>query len=187
MQCVRVLLFAALLAFPALGQAAEPPKSRLRPFAIEAHTRFLADDLLEGRDAGTRGFDLAANYVATVLKSAGLKPAADDGTYFQKVPLRKSTLASSSLTVTPKSGGAVEIKIPDEGVVLANHNKPAVDVSGDVVFVGYGVTAPEISYDDYAGVDVAGKIVLALYNAPATLSSEIRAHYASPVQKMISM
>jgi len=152
---------------------------------VRAHIEFLADDLMEGREAGTRGFNLAANYVAAVLKAAGLKPAADDGTYFQKVPLRKSTISSSALTLTTKAGGApVEIKVPDEGVVLSNHNLPSVNVSGDVVFAGYSVTAPEISYDDYAGVDVTGKIVLALYNAPAKLNSEIRAHYSSPVQKL---
>jgi len=152
---------------------------------IRAHIEFLADDLMEGREAGTRGYDLAANYVATVLKSAGLKPAADDGSYFQKVPLRKSTLSASALSLTPKSGGdRTEIKIPDEAVVMSNHRQPEVNVTGEVVFAGYGVTAPEISYDDYAGIDVTGKVVLAVYNAPAKLNSEIRAHYASPVQKL---
>ena len=68
--------------------------------------------------------------------------------------------------------------------MLSNHNLPSVSVTGDVVFAGFGVTAPEISYDDYAGIDVTGKVVLAVYNAPAKLSSEIRAHYASPVQKL---
>jgi Zn-dependent M28 family amino/carboxypeptidase len=152
---------------------------------VRAHIEFLADDLMEGREAGTRGYDLAARYVAAVLKSAGLKPAADDGSYFQEVPLRKSTLSSSALTLTAKSGGAATaIAIPAEGVVLSNHNVPSVNVTGDVVFAGYGVTAPEISYDDYAGIDVTGRVVLAVYNAPAKLNSEIRAHYASPVQKL---
>jgi hypothetical protein len=178
-----------VLAAPHVRAAAESEPAadvpRIAGAQVRAHIEFLADDLLEGREAGTRGFDLAAKYVATVLKDAGLKPAADDGTYFQKVPLRKSTLGASVLSVTPKSGGtATTITIPDEGVVLSNHNVPSVDASGDVVFAGYGVTAPEIAYDDYAGIDVNGKIVLAAYNAPAKLNSEIRAHYASPVQKL---
>jgi hypothetical protein len=181
----------AALALPDVGvRAAADPKSaqsvpKMTGAQVRAHIEFLADDLMEGREAGTRGFDLAAHYVATMLKSAGLQPAADDGTYFQKVPLRKSTLASSQLSLTSKSGGAAaEIRIPDEGVVLSNHKLADVTVTGDVVFAGYGVTAPEISYDDYAGIDVSGKVVLALYNAPAKLNSEIRAHYASPVQKL---
>jgi Zn-dependent M28 family amino/carboxypeptidase len=176
------------LAAPSVRAAAEKTTKDVPPISgaqVRAHIEFLADDLLEGREAGTRGFDIAAKYVAAVLKDAGLAPAADDGSYFQQVPLRKSTLGSSALSVTPKSGGTlVEIKIPDEGVVLSNHRMPSVDVSGDVVFAGYGVTAPEIAYDDYAGIDVDGKIVLAAYNAPAKLNSEIRAHYASPVQKL---
>ncbi len=179
------------LVIPACGVRAAPAPTSTESVPkivgahVRAHVEFLADDLMEGREAGTRGYDLAAHYVAAVLKSAGLKPAADDGSYFQRVPLRKSTLASSSLTLTSKSGGAaIEITIPDEGVVLSNHNVANVNVSGDVVFAGYGVTAPEIAYDDYAGIDVTGKVVLAVYNAPAKLNSEIRAHYASPVQKL---
>ena len=185
---VALLMVLALAAVGARSTAKAKPAGGVPNISgghVRAHIEFLADDLMEGREAGTRGFNLAANYVAAVLKAAGLKPAADDGTYFQKVPLRKSTISSSALTLTTKGGGApVEIKVPDEGVVLSNHNLPSVNVSGDVVFAGYGVTAPEISYDDYAGIDAAGKIVLALYNAPAKLNSEIRAHYASPVQKL---
>src|SRR5262245_50017720 len=165
----------AALGAPSLRAAADlkasPDVPKITGAQVRAHVEFLADDLMEGREAGTRGYDLAANYVASVLKSAGLKPAADDGTYFQKVPLRKSTLTASALSVTPKAGGAAtEIKIPDEGVVMSNHKQPEVNVSGDVIFAGYGVTAPEISYDDYAGIDVTGKIVLAAYNAPAKLN-----------------
>ena len=179
----------AALAAAGVRAAADPKPApgvpKIGGTQVRAHVEFLADDLMEGREAGTRGYDLAAHYVATVLKSAGLKPAADDGTYFQRVPLRRSTLSSSALSLTSKSGGpATELKIPDEGVVLSNHNLPSVSITGDVVFAGYGVTAPEISYDDYAGIDVTGKVVLAVYNAPAKLNSEIRAHYASPVQKL---
>ncbi len=167
---------------PTAATAGTPDISGAR---VRAHVEFLADDLLEGREAGTRGYDLAARYVATELELVGLKPAADDGTYFQKVPLRKSTLSSSGVSVSPVSGGAAQpLSIPDEAIVLASHTLPQVDVTGPVVFVGYGVTAPEVSYDDYAGVDVHGKIVLVLYNAPAKFPSEIKAHYASPVQKM---
>jgi Peptidase family M28/PA domain len=180
--------FSVALAVAGLRAADPKPAPDVPKMAgadVRAHIEFLADDLMEGREAGTRGYDIAAHYVATVLKSAGLKPAADDGTYFQKVPLRRSTLSSSALSLTSKSGGpATEIKVPEEGVVLSNHNLPSVSVTGDVVFAGFGVTAAEISYDDYAGIDVTGKVVLAVYNAPAKLNSEIRAHYASPVQKL---
>jgi hypothetical protein len=96
-----------VLTIPHLGAVADSGSSadvpKISGAHVRAHVEFLADDLMEGREAGTRGYDLAAHYVATVMKSAGLEPAADDGTYFQKVPLRKSTLGPSALSVTSKS------------------------------------------------------------------------------------
>ena len=150
---------------------------------IRADVEFLASDLMEGRQAGTRGYDLAALYAATQLEAAGWQPAAADGSYFQQVPLIETAPISSSVTVRPTGGGeAGSIPIPTEALVAAGGER--VDVSGPVVFAGYGVSAPERKYDDYAGADVKGKIVALLPNAPASFPSEPRAHYASFDQKL---
>jgi hypothetical protein len=150
---------------------------------VRADVEFLADDLLEGREAGTRGHELAARYAAAVLKSAGFAPGADDGTYFQAVPLLESTATAASMRLTI-NGVTTEIPLPDQAIVGASAVRTAVDVSAPVVFAGFGVTAPEFNYDDYKGLDVQGKVVALLFNAPARLPSEPRAHYASTEQKL---
>jgi hypothetical protein len=146
---------------------------------IRAHVELLADDLLEGREAGTRGFDIAAHYVATQLELSGFEPAGDKGTYFQDVPLVESTVTGSTMLLTPPSGGETRLDIPAEGMLIADHVHASSDVSAPLVFVGFGVTAPELHYDDYAGVDVKGKIAVMFANAPSTFPSEPRAHFAS--------
>jgi hypothetical protein len=142
---------------------------------IRADVEFLADDLLEGREAATRGYELAARYTAAALKSAGYAPGADDGSYFQQVPLLQSTPTATSMRLTI-DGTTTDIPLPDQAIVAPSAVRPAVDVTAQVVFAGFGVTAPEFGYDDYAGIDVKGKIVALLYNAPARLPSEPRAH-----------
>ena len=149
---------------------------------IRADVEFLADDLLEGREAATRGYELAARYAATALKSAGYAPGADDGSYWQQVPLLESTPTTTSMRLTI-NGTTTDIPMPDEAILGPSAVRPSVDVTAQVVFAGFGVTAPEFGYDDYAGVDVKGKIVALLSNAPAKLPSEPRAHYASSDHK----
>ena len=150
---------------------------------IRADVEFLADDLLEGREAATRGYELAARYAAAALKSAGYEPGADDGSYFQQVPLLQSTPTATSMRLTI-DGTTSDIPLPDQAIVAPSAVRPAVDVTAQVVFAGFGVTAPEFGYDDYAGIDVKGKIVALLYNAPPKLPSEPRAHYASADHKL---
>lgn len=145
---------------------------------------FLANDLLEGREAGTRGYDVAAKYVASVLQTYGYEPAVASGTFFQSVPLLESRLTKGELTFAPKSGQAVGLDLPIDAVVAPSHVRPSFDVTGPLVYVGFGVTAPELKYDDYAGIDVRGKIVLLLRNAPAQFPSEPRAHYSALDQKL---
>jgi Zn-dependent M28 family amino/carboxypeptidase len=160
-----------------------PTPASVSATRVRADIEFLADDLLEGREAGTRGHELAARYAAAVLKSAGFAPGADDGTYFQAVPLLESTATAASMRLTI-NGVTTEIPLPDQAIVGASAVRTAVDVSAPVVFAGFGVTAPEFNYDDYKGLDVQGKVVALLFNAPARLPSEPRAHYASTEQKL---
>jgi Peptidase family M28 len=185
-----VLVAAGLLvAGVAILLAVRPPRRGTAPQAISgsrirAHIAFLADDLLEGREAGTRGFDIAARYAAAQLALAGLAPAADDGSYFQPVALRRSTVTASTVDAVPVGRAPIALPVPGEAIVVPNSRLPHVDVSAPVVYVGYGVTAPDLHHDDYAGLDVTGKFVLLLYNAPASFPSELKAYYASPPQKL---
>ena len=113
----------------------------------------------------------------------GLEPAADDGSWFQKVPLRRSSLISSGLHVAAPGVAVADIAIPDEGIVAPNSRNPDLTLTGGVVFAGYGVTAPDLGYDDYTGLDVKGKFALIFYNAPSSFPSEMKAHYSSQPQK----
>jgi Zn-dependent M28 family amino/carboxypeptidase len=174
----------ALLGASAASLGAPPHASHdVSASHVRAHVEFLADDLLEGREAGTRGHEIAARYAAAALASAGWSPAADDGTYFQRVPFVEGTRRSSSMRLSI-AGKSSEVPLPAEGIVLPNATREQVDVSAPVVFAGFGVTAPEHGYDDYAGLDVKGKIVAVRANAPASLPSEPRAHYASADHKL---
>ncbi len=160
-----------------------PESPEVSATRIRADVEFLADDLLEGREAATRGYDLAARYVATVLKAAGYAPGADDGTYFQQVPFIESTPTATSMSVTI-GGTTTAVPLPDQGLVGASAIHPAAEVTAPVVFAGFGVTAPEFGHDDYAGLDVTGKIVALFSNAPGKLPSEPRAYYASTDHKL---
>lgn len=170
---------------PAAQQAAVPVSgaSSVSGTRIRADVEYLADDLLEGREAATRGYDLAARYVAAVLKGAGYAPGADDGTYLQEVPLVESTPTATSMRLTA-SGTTTDVPLPDQGIVGPSAARATAEVTAPVVFAGFGVTAPDFAYDDYAGLDVHGKIVAILSNAPGVLPSEPRAHFASNEHKL---
>jgi Zn-dependent M28 family amino/carboxypeptidase len=136
---------------------------------ILRHTKTLASDEFEGRGPGTRGEELTVNYLVNEFKKLGLKPGNTDGTYTQKVPLAgftakpKASFAAGGKTLTPS--------FPDEYVAVSRRYQPEVKVeNSDVVFVGYGVVAPEYGWDDYKGVDVKGKTVVMLINDPAVPS-----------------
>jgi Zn-dependent M28 family amino/carboxypeptidase len=134
---------------------------------IGEHVKFLADDLLEGRGTGTRGGDIAANYIATQFALYGLKPAGDAGSYLQKVAFTGvHTLPSTSASLLPQNGAALNLKLGEDFVVGNQLQTDSVDIDAPVVFVGYGIQAPEYQWDDFAGVDVKGKVVLVIVNEP---------------------
>lgn len=158
--------------------------SRIQPEAIRAHMSFLADDLLEGRGTGSRGYELAAKYVAARFEALGLKPAGNQGTYFQAVPLRKVTPVEGGSLALIRDGKRIELRA-GEDFLLQPQNLLTEDssVTAPLVFAGYGVTAPELGYDDYAGLDVRGKIVVLLSGAPASFPSDQHAWYSSTLLK----
>ncbi|MFQ5927877.1 MAG: peptidase M28, partial [Terriglobia bacterium] len=133
---------------------------------MRAHVQFLASDLLEGRGTGQRGGEVAAAYIATQFALAGLKPAGPEGSYFQRVPLMGiETKPTSTLTfLTP--GGERRLNYLEEFVATAETQQEVQEVDAEVVFVGYGVEAPEYDWDDYKGIPVRGKLLLMLVNDP---------------------
>jgi Zn-dependent M28 family amino/carboxypeptidase len=134
---------------------------------ISAHVRFLADDELEGRGPGVRGGDIAAKYIASQFAQYGLKPAGDDGSYFQNVNfVGVQAQPGTSFTLKPAGGDAVQLKLRDDFVVSNQTQGETADIDAPVVFVGYGIDAPEYQWDDYKGVDVKGKVVLIIVNQP---------------------
>jgi Zn-dependent M28 family amino/carboxypeptidase len=134
---------------------------------IRAHVRFLSHDLLEGRGTGQRGGDIAAEYIGTQFALDGLKPAGDNGTYMQKVPLvGVTTLPETNLSLVLPRNRAMILVPRDEYVAYDETQQPQSDVDADIVYVGYGIEAPEYNWDDYKGVDVKGKVLLMLVNEP---------------------
>jgi Peptidase family M28/PA domain len=183
----RILVVILALSFThsalAAGDPADAAMSTIHPAAIRADMRFLSDDLLEGRGIGSRGYDVAAKFMATQFESLGIQPAGDNGTYFQSVPLRSMKVDESKSSVTIARGGKEETLISRTDYILgADAARPEVSIEAPIVFVGFGVTAPSQNYDDYKGVDAKGKIVAYLFGAPK-FDSSLKAHYTSSTVK----
>jgi Zn-dependent M28 family amino/carboxypeptidase len=153
---------------PASEQTPPPAISRT---AMDARIRYLADDLLEGRAPATRGGALAVKYIAAEFEAAGLEPAGPDGSYFQPVAL--VGLTSHPSLAWGRSGVPHPLKYLDDYVAWAERAESRIVVDGDVVFVGYGIQAPEWQWDDYKGVDVRGKVLLMLVNDPGLEDSTV--------------
>jgi Zn-dependent M28 family amino/carboxypeptidase len=150
-----------------LPGAAFAAMETINPDHIRWHVRFLSHDLLEGRGTGQHGGDIAAEYIATQFAEYGLKPAGDNGSYLQKVPLIGiTTLPETQFSLVPKQGAALNLKPLDDYVAYDQTQQPQSDVDADIVFVGYGIEAPEYNWDDYKGADVRGKVLLMLVNEP---------------------
>lgn len=172
---------------PAAGTAAAQDWSE-RARRIEADVAFLADDLLEGRAAGTRGYDLAALYVANRFRAIGLEPAGDDGSYLQAVPLLEGTRVREGASFSvQRDDGRLVFEFQDDFLPGVNYNAATHAVTAPMVFVGQAVHAPELEHDDFEGVDVAGKIAVYFSGAPADFPNTQRAFHASGRQKMAAL
>ena len=181
------LLLSATLtteAWPAAGDgAADKAMAVIRPQSIQAEMRFLSDDLLEGRGTGTRGYEIAAKYMASQFEEIGIAPAGETGTYFQTVPFRQGQTVEPKTSLTLVRDGKEEKLVFRENYIAhADPERPETTVEAPVVFVGDGVTAPEQGYDDYKGIDAKGKIVAYVFEAP-NFESTLKAHYSSSEMK----
>jgi Zn-dependent M28 family amino/carboxypeptidase len=173
---IRKNLAAALFLFAlsagAFAQVVPPEvkkaEASIDPEKIRAHVKFLSDDLLEGRYPGLRGGNLAAKYIATEFALDGLKPGGDDGTYLQWINFvgMKVSPEQTTFALVPKKGSAIDLKFADDYTVQNEELTPSVNIDAPIVFVGYGVTAPEFGWNDYAGVDVKGKVILCIVGDP---------------------
>jgi Zn-dependent M28 family amino/carboxypeptidase len=147
----------------ASGADGGPALDEIRGDQIAAHVQFLSDDLLEGRAPSSRGGQLAAQYLAAQLALLGFEPGAADGTYFQPVAIVESVV-SPSFTLTAGAGPAFTYL--EDVVAFTDVQEPTVRTSGEIVFVGHGIVAPEYDWNDYAGIDMRGKIALVMVNDP---------------------
>ncbi len=152
---------------PRPSSAAFAAMETINPERIRAHVRFLSHDLLEGRGTGQRGGDIAAEYIATQFAVYGLKPAGDNGTYMQKVPMVGITpMPETTFSLVPASGSQTALKVLDDYVAYDQTQQPQSDIDAPIVYVGYGIHAPEYNWDDYKDTEVKGKVLLMLVNEP---------------------
>ncbi|TGE27928.1 M28 family peptidase [Hymenobacter metallicola] len=178
-----LLVLSSLVSQVAPAQALKVDKKvakvlkQVRPDDVKAHIQYLADDKLLGRRPGTPGYQMAVDYVTGQLKSLGVQPAGDNGSYVQRVRLRKafSNLATTTLLLRTGAEAAVPLAAGKEFVLYPHPEEASVTLEAPLVFAGYGISAPELQYDDYAGLDAQGKIVVVVRGAPQAFPSTVAA------------
>src|SRR5450631_3511863 len=177
----RIALFVILVASVVRAVPPKPPvmvpvrlsgldiaaMQKINPERIRAHVRYLSHDLLEGRGTGQRGGDIAAEYIATQFALYGLKPAGDNGSYMQKVPMMGIiTLPDSTYSLVPTKGNAITLRNQDDIVAMDETGDTSTTIDAPIVWIGYGIDAPEFNWNDCKDVDVKGKVLLMLVNEP---------------------
>jgi Zn-dependent M28 family amino/carboxypeptidase len=169
---ITVAAVVALAAQP-LAQTLPAPQvplsklPRIDPAKILDHIKMLGSDKFQGRAPGTEGEETTVSYLESQFKQLGLKPGNPDGTYVQKVPLVGITGANTEPLVFKKGADALQLKWKDDVVAWSKHVAPSAAIANsEVVFAGYGVTAPEFQWDDFKGLDVKGKTIVVLVNDP---------------------
>lgn len=179
---ITILISSSLLAAE-IPPAADQAVSGITEAAFRSHVRFLGDDLLEGRAAGTRGYDLSAGWLVARFEEAGLEPSGDDGSWYQQVPFVRSTLDFGSMVLHRRSGDR-ELTLYEDFVVQPDPVRPTSEVTAPAAFVGFGISAPDLQWDEYAAIDVRGKIAVILAGAPARFPPTLRAHHAASSNKI---
>ncbi len=181
---MRSKTFAAALAVLALPVAALAQQAAAPEFTADAfrsHVAFLADDLLQGRDTGKPGYDIAARYVATRFEGLGLKPAGSNGGWYQQVPFVTYKVGETPARLTI---GGRTFENGKEFVTGASPSELNQSIEAPVVFVGYGLDSPGEGFNDYAGLNVKGKVVAVLSGLPEGTPSEIGAHLSRQKARM---
>jgi Zn-dependent M28 family amino/carboxypeptidase len=166
------LAFISIISAPRARAQTDGAPSRINPQEIDAHLRFLSSDLLEGRAPATRGGRIAEEYIATQLQAFGVKPGVGDSSYFQRVPIDVVKADPATIKVTASGKANANLRFTEDVVVWPGSATDASAARGELVFVGYGATAPEYKWDDFKSTDVRGKVLLVLVNDPPAPSSE---------------
>src|SRR5256885_12394408 len=148
----QISLFAVLAATSAFAQSGGAP-TRISPTEIDGHLRFLSSDLLEGRAPATRADKLTTEYIADQLRGAGVEPGVN-GSYFQSVPIDVVKADPATIKVTASGKSTMNLKSPDDVVVFAGSAVDQSSAHGELVYVGYGASAPEYRWDDFKGMDL---------------------------------
>jgi Zn-dependent M28 family amino/carboxypeptidase len=164
--------FASLVAAANLAAQDSVSTAGITPREIDAHLRFLASDLLEGRAPATRGGRLAEAYIAAQLQAFGVAPGVGDSSYYQRVPIDVVKADPKTIRVIASGKANANLRFTDDVVVWPGSATESSSARGELVFVGYGATAPEYKWDDFKGTDVRGKILLVLVNDPPAPASE---------------
>ena len=152
---------------PGLPPAAEQTMAAINPDNIRWHVKFLAHDLLEGRGTGQRGGDIAAEYIATEFALYGLKPAGENGSYLQRVPMVGIiTQPSSTYSLIPAKGQPLELRGKDDIVAMDETGDASNSIDASILWMGYGIDAPEFNWNDYKDADVKGNVLLMMVNEP---------------------
>ncbi len=166
---VAVLILAGVAGgFAGAQETIQRAEASISANRLREQDKFISDDLFEGRYPGQRGGQLAATYIASQFAQYGLKPAGDNGTFFQQVNFVGMTVKPEETTfaLEAKDGKKVDLKFGSDYVVFNEKLTPRATIDAPIVFVGYGATAPEFGWNDYAGVDVKGKVILCIVGDP---------------------
>ena len=170
-------IFLILVVIALFGSAISqqrPSASGITEATLKGHIRFLSDDMLEGRGTGARGGELAAKYIASQLEALGAKGAGANGSFFQPVSLVGVKADPNTVLTISGASGNETFKFADDYVAFTGAQTESVDVDADLVFVGYGINAPEQRWNDYKGPadDYRGKILVMLVNDPPATTAE---------------
>ncbi|MES2175693.1 MAG: M28 family metallopeptidase [Pseudomonadota bacterium] len=189
MKTALALAAMTALLLPAALSAQNAADPIFTPAAMRAHVEFLADDLLKGRDTGSEGHEIAARYVASQFDALGLKPAGDTDAngvgWLQRITFQKTEFGKTPATLTVTGpAGAKSFTHAGDVILGINADQPHLDVTAPLVFVGYGLENARLGLNDYAGLDVKGKIVVTLRGYPKGLPSEEGAHLSATKGKI---
>jgi hypothetical protein len=188
MKTIPFVCLISLLALPAnAANTGMDLEFQLNGAAIQAHAEFLASDLLEGRAAGSRGYDLAAAYVASQFRQYGLRPIKENG-YLQRVPLIEATVVLPGSSMIFKHDNTTDtFEYGSDYLPAANFFTSPISLTAPLAFVGFGITAPELKYDDLANVDLQGRIAVMLEGAPKKFRPALREYYSWPDTKYANL
>ncbi|MGB5486456.1 MAG: M28 family metallopeptidase [Lysobacterales bacterium] len=182
---MKIVMLAGCIALLIINpvQAGDESEQQLQN-RLRAHIEFLADDLMRGRQPGSDGYNIAANYVSSQFRQMGLLPAGNDGGYFQQVPLRQAFLEPGSAELVFSNGSInMPLVFVDQFYMGPALGRTSSELEAGLVFAGYGIEAAELDHNDYSNLDVEGKVVVLFAGQPHDFPSEEGAHFASTTEK----